>query len=82
MLYTSSVMEQFIIENKTLFVIIVVLMILWTLPWKGSALWSAARLNHKWWFIILLATNTVAILDIIYLFAVAKKQKQKQDYTQ
>jgi len=49
------------------------LIMLWVLPWKGYALWHAAQLRHKWWFIILLVVNTLAILDIIYIFFVAKK---------
>ncbi|MBI2048210.1 MAG: hypothetical protein HYT27_03650 [Parcubacteria group bacterium] len=52
---------------------VLVLAMLWVLPWKGYALWNAAQLRHKWWFIILLVVNTLAILDIIYIFAIAKK---------
>ena len=54
---------------------IVILLALWVLPWKGYALWSAARLSHKWWFLILLVVNTLAILDIIYIFFIAKTGK-------
>ena len=55
---------------------ILIILMLWVLPWKGYALWSAARLSHKWWFIILLVVNTLAILDIIYIFFIAKKGKK------
>jgi len=48
--------------------------IIWTIPWKGWALWRSARLGHKWWFIVLLVVNTVGILEIIYLFVVSKKE--------
>ena len=54
---------------------VLILLILWTIPWKGVALWKAGRLSHKKWFIILLIVNTVAILDIIYIFFVAEKYK-------
>jgi len=47
----------------------------WSLPWKGFALWRASRLGHRWWFVILLVVNTAAVLEIIYLFAVARKYK-------
>lgn len=47
--------------------------IIWSIPWKGVALWKAARLSHKKWFIALLILNTFAILEIIYIFFVAKK---------
>lgn len=52
---------------------------LWTLPWKGWALWLAAKNTHKWWFIALLVINTVAILDIIYIFAVGRPALKKQE---
>ena len=47
--------------------------VVWTLPWKGVALWKAARLSHKKWFIALLILNTFAILEIIYIFFIARK---------
>jgi methionyl-tRNA synthetase len=40
---------------------------------KGYALWTAAKRDEKWWFIILLVVNTVGILELIYLYFVAKK---------
>ncbi|MCL5006710.1 MAG: DUF5652 family protein [Patescibacteria group bacterium] len=42
--------------------------VLWTLPWKGWALWKAARKNSLAWFIALLVINTVGILEILYIF--------------
>ena len=54
------------------------LVLLWVLPWKGVALWKAARNSHKKWFIALLLLNTLAILEIIYIF-VFSKPKQKTD---
>ncbi|MEK7178910.1 MAG: DUF5652 family protein [Patescibacteria group bacterium] len=62
-------LDAFFEEN---FWVLVALM-LWVLPWKGYAMWTAARLSHKWWFIALLILNTLAILDIVYVFFVAKK---------
>jgi len=46
---------------------------IWVLPWKGYALWTAAKRGHKLWFVAILVLNTLAILDIIYLFVIAKK---------
>jgi len=65
-------MEAFLSDNLW----IIFLIMLWVLPWKGYALWTAAKLSHKWWFIILLIVNTLAILEIIYIFFVAKKHKE------
>ncbi len=53
---------------------IVVIIGLWTLPWKGIALWKSAKSNRKWWFIALLVINTVAILEILYIFIFDKKK--------
>jgi hypothetical protein len=54
------------------------LVLFWVLPWKGVALWKAARNSHKKWFIVLLLLNTLAILEIIYIF-IFSKPKQKTD---
>ena len=53
------------------------LIFLWTLPWKGIALWRAARNNQKYWFLFILVLNTFAILDIIYIFFFSKKKDEK-----
>lgn len=52
---------------------ILVIIMLWVLPWKGYSLWTAARMGHKRWFIALVIINTFALLDIFYVFYVAKK---------
>jgi hypothetical protein len=62
-------METFLQNNIWLLVISV----LWVLPWKGYALWTSSKMSHKRWFIALLVLNTFAILDIFYIFYVAKK---------
>jgi hypothetical protein len=53
---------------------IIALVLAWVLPWKGVALWKAARLHHTKWFIVILVLNTMAILDIIYIFYIARKE--------
>jgi len=40
----------------------------WSLVWKGIALWKSARLRHPVWFIIILVVNTLGILEILYIF--------------
>lgn len=66
-------MGQFYSDNQ----LITWLIILWTLPWKGVALWKAARNGQKWWFVALLVVNTLAILEIIYIFVFSKKRSEK-----
>jgi len=67
-------MEQFLIENPWFIWLILV----WIIPWKGIALWRAAKLNHKRWFIVILIINTLAVLEILYIFVFSKtKEKQR-----
>ena len=63
-------MEQIFAQNQW----IVLLLILWVIPWKGVALWRAAKNNHKRWFVALLVVNSLAILEIIYIFIFSKKK--------
>lgn len=51
------------------------LLLIWSLVWKGFALWRAARNESRNWFIVLLVVNTVGVLEILYLFVFSKKQK-------
>ena len=48
--------------------------LIWSIAWKGLALWNAAKNSQKNWFIAILIVNTVGILEIIYLFRFAKKR--------
>ncbi len=57
------------------FTLIALAIILWTLPWKGFALWKAAQNKHKYWFVALLLINTLGLLEIFYIFVVNRKNK-------
>jgi len=50
-------------------------LLIWTLAWKGLALWKAARKNHTIWYIVLLILNTVGILEILYIYVFSKPKK-------
>jgi hypothetical protein len=45
----------------------------WSLAWKGASLWHAARNGSKPWFVTLLVTNTLGVLDAAYVFGVARR---------
>ena len=47
---------------------LLVVAIVWSLVWKGLALWKSARRSSMTWFIILLVVNTLGILEILYIF--------------
>ncbi len=58
--------------------ILLIIALVWSIPWKGVALWKAGRLSHKKWFVVLLVINTFAILEIYYIFFVARKYKVEE----
>lgn len=49
-----------------------IVVMLWSMFWKGLALWHAAGRRQKIWFVVLMIVNTLGILEIIYLLFVAK----------
>ena len=53
--------------------LILLLAIIWSLIWKGMALWRSAQNGQKAWFIIMLIVNTLGILEIVYLVWFSKK---------
>lgn len=69
-------MNPSIIDPNNL-AIIIIAAALWTIPWKGVALWKSARNGHKGWFIIMLFINTLAILEIIYIFFFSKRNNDQ-----
>lgn len=67
-------MEQFLAQNPW----VILFAVLWSLPWKGVALWKSARLGSKSWFVALLVINTLGILEILYIYVFSKKKKIQQ----
>ncbi|MDP3800029.1 MAG: DUF5652 family protein [bacterium] len=49
--------------------------VVWSIYWKGRALWRASHLNSKPWFIALLVINTLGILEILYIYIFSKRKK-------
>ena len=48
--------------------IILILLIIWEVYWKGHDLWIAARKEDKNFFIAILIINSLGILPIYYLY--------------
>lgn len=63
-------MQEFIMNNQW----IIILIILWSLPWKAAALWKSARRNHFGWFTLIFLINSVGIFDILYIFIFSRKK--------
>jgi len=52
--------------------IIITIIGIWALIWKGFALWKSANKKSLPWFIALLILNTAGILEILYIFVFSK----------
>ena len=61
--------------EQTTLILLIVLALAWSLPWKGVALWKSARNKQLVWFVVLFIVNTLAVLEIIYLGFFQKKKR-------
>ena len=68
--------------NLALMWLAVSLGVVWSLVWKGIALWHAGRNAHLGWFITLFIVNTLGILEIIYIFAFRRVVPRPQKVSQ
>ena len=76
----QNFMQQFVgIELTTPQTILFFLVIIWTLFWKGLALWHSVKRGDKKWFIAILILNSFGIIELIYLFFVIKIKSIKLD---
>lgn len=70
-MFNSQVLPQSLLIHAW----ILLPLLIWTLVWKGLALWKAARKNHSIWFIVLLMLNTLGILEILYIYVFSEPKK-------
>ena len=53
-------------------IVILAIISIWALVWKGLALWKSSQKKSLIWFIVLLVVNTMGILEILYIFVFSK----------
>ena len=63
--------------SVTTAVVLLAVISIWTLIWKGLALWKSAKKNSLAWFIVLLIVNTLGILEILYIYVFSEIGKKK-----
>ena len=61
--------------NLAIMWLVTSLVLVWSMVWKGIALWRAGRNDHLAWFIVLFIVSTLGILPIIYIFAFSRKKE-------
>lgn len=57
---------------------LLIIIAVWTLFWKITALWKSARNNQFVWFIVFMFVNTIGILEILYIYVFSKMKKEKK----
>ena len=68
-------MDYTLFTEKPIYLVGLIILMVWSIVWKGFALWKAARNNDNVWFIIMMVLNTTGILEIIYYYFISKRQK-------
>jgi methionyl-tRNA synthetase len=53
--------------------ILLLAVLVWSIVWKGLALWKSSRTDSKVWFVVFLIVNTLGILEILYLYVFSGK---------
>lgn len=56
---------------------ILVSLVAWNQLAKSMSMWKAAKNNERGWFLLLAFTNTLGVLDLLYL---NKDKNQRQHY--
>ncbi len=80
----SNFFERFVSWYSQLFssvpvetmVLILFPIAIWSVVWQIIALWKAYTLRHWNWLIVLLLVNAFGILQIIYIYKVARKSER------
>lgn len=64
--------------SNPIYILIIVVLGIWELIWKGIALWKTGRNNQLVWFVCILLLNTIGILPIIYLLFFQKNENKNK----
>ena len=57
--------------------VVFVILVVWSMIWKGIALWRSGRNNQLVWFVALFIISALGILEIVYLAFFQKPQPEK-----
>jgi hypothetical protein len=73
-IYQMSDVQLITLLHDPRIMALLIILAIWDLSWRGSALWKASRNKSMPWFIALLILNTIGILPIVYIFFFAQKE--------
>lgn len=60
-------------ENQPAYIVLLIILMAWSLAWKGVAMWKSARNGQIGWFVAILLINLVGFLEITYIMFFQKK---------
>ncbi len=69
-------LDGFLPFNNPMFVFII---LVWSIFWKGIALWRSAQNHQRNWFLVILIVSSMGIIEIVYLFKFSKKRLTIQE---
>ena len=67
-------MDYTIFTGRPVYIAGLIILMVWSIIWKGLALWKAAKNNDNIWYILMLVLNTSGILEIIYYYFISKRK--------
>ncbi|MBU2025873.1 MAG: DUF5652 family protein [Patescibacteria group bacterium] len=67
------------IEHPAVLIWILIILTLWTIPWKAMALWKSARSGQIGWFMFFVLINTAGIMEILYLKRLSRLKPRNID---
>lgn len=67
--------------NQLVFNVLLIVLSIWSIAWKGLALWRSAQNKQLYWFIAMLVINLFGILEIVYLFKYSKDKMTISELT-
>ena len=65
-------------SNAPLYSVLLAIAVIWTMVWKGIALWRAGRNGNMVWFIVMFILNTLGIVEIVYIFVFSRRKEMQQ----
>lgn len=51
---------------------LIMIVVVWSLIWKGIALWKSSKRDHITWFVVFLIIHTFGVLEILYIYLFSK----------
>jgi hypothetical protein len=64
-----------VINLSGVYLVLFVILLIWSSVWKFLALWKSARKNSVGWFVLFAIINTMGILEILYIFIFSEMKK-------